>query len=472
MASSEREKLLGDDPVTPDSNLSPISLINQNSMQFDISANSDAFIELLQNKNFSRPFQPEPEVLSNSDQSDEEEVISADAITSPLANKRKQLSNSISEYGVQNYQHRDPVLVLTDMRQLTLSNSYYGLLTCRRYLQQKNIRSKLDVIGVKKKIETGSYSGHTSEYLHVLYEFQKQKAFNDMCTNLMTQVSKFINKKTKNSDRIPISLQPARPIYSKLKCCLELSIAPKSFDLVIDALQPLFATLSLSLFYIKPDLTEKEHFIPNSTPIPPDTRLPAFALCMQFNKVIFPDTLKQFHQKSWSAVSVFPSNKSLFCYASSVYGDLLPYILCETGKEAGMFGSRRNPDLAIYLFVSGDGAAMSEMRVFYDILLSDDRVKPVASNRIIYPLLTESFSDRELVLLHVPDKTTVLQNALSLYVHTDNILSLMAKLNRPFTECEQHCVSLTDPQGNRIVLRDLSHSPFFKSAADKLEFTT
>ena len=471
MASSEKELLLADEPCSPNSNYSPINLVTQDSIHFDISANSDAFVELLQCKDFSHPFSPEPEVLSNSDQSDDEETISADCINSQ-ASKRKQLSQTISTYGVKSYQHRDPVLVLTDQRQMTLSNTYYGLLTCRRYLQLKDVRSKLDVIGVKKKIETGCYSGHTSEYLHVLYSFQDQISFNTMCTNLMTQVSRFISKKTKNSDRIPISLEPARPIYYKLKCCLELSISPKSFNLVIEALQPLFSTLRLSLFYINSNLPEKEDFIPHSSPIAPVTHLPAFALCLQFNKVIFPETLKQFSQKCWNPVTVFPSNKSLFCYANSVYGNLLPYIFCETGREAGMFGSSRGPSLAIYLFVSGDGAAMSEMRVFYDTLLSDDRTKPADSNKVIYPLLSECYSDRELVLLHVPDKTTVSQNSLSLYVHTNDLASLMVKLNRPFTKCEQqHCISLTDPQGNMIVLRDFSHTPFFKSTADKLEFT-
>ena len=472
MACSEKERLLKDEPNSPDSNFSPVNLLPQNSMQFDISANSDDFIELLQKKDFSHPFKPQQEVLSNSDQSDEDETISADCVTSHAA-KRKQLSQTISEHGVHKYPHTDPVLVLTDRRELTTSNSLYGLLTCRRYLQQKDIRSKLEMIGVRKKIETGIYSGHTSEYINVLYRFKDLDSFNNMCTNLMTQVSKFINKKTKNSDRIPISLQLARPIYSKLRCCLELSIAPNSFNVAIEALQPLFATLRLSIFYLNSNLTDKDDIIPNSAPIPPDTHLPAFALCIQFNKIISSESLKLFDLKSWSLVSVFPSNKSLFCYASSVFGDQLPYIFCETGREAGMFGSSRNHTLAIYLFVSGDGAAMSEMRVFYDLLLSGDRPKPAYSNKVIYPLLSESYSDRELVLLHVPDKTTVPQNTLSLYVHTNNLAHLMVKLNRPFTECGlQNCVSLTDPQGNRIVLRDFSLTPFFKSSADKLEFTT
>ena len=137
-----------------------------------------------------------------------------------------------------------------------------------------------------------------------------------------------------------------------------------------------------------------------------------------------------------------------------------------------MQGSSFGPCLAIYLFVSGNEEAMLEMKTFYDTLLLVEKAKSCDSKRAVYSLISEAYSDRELILLHVPDKTTVQQRALSLYVHTTNILSLICKLKRPVVQYCESCVCVYDPQGNRVVLRDLSHAPFFKSALPKLEFTT
>ncbi|KAI6654819.1 hypothetical protein LOD99_2698 [Oopsacas minuta] len=461
---SDKQKLLDDEKSV----CSPLIIVNQKSVQFDISDSSAEVLEILQNKDYTNPWKF-PDAFSDSDPSDDEEQISADFL--PIVVKRKQLSHSISLNAVQSRAHKEPELVLTDRRQLTQSNSYYGLLTCCRYLQQKDIRSKLDVIGVKKKIETGSYTAHTREYLHLLYEFKDQESYNIMCSNLMAEISKTLGKKTKKSDRIPISLQPARPIYSKLKCCLELSLTPESLYAVIDALNPLFVSVSQSVFHITAHTTNKDDVIPHDSPTPQSNRLPAFALCIQFNKVIFPNTLRSFDQRGWSALSAFPGNKSTFCYANISYGESIPYIICETGKESGIHGSSRLPTFAIYLFVSGDESAMLGMRNFYDILLLENKVKTFESNRIIYPLVSDAYSDRELILLHVPDKTTVQQKAISLYINTTNILSLICKLKSPVIECGQGCVSLNDPQGNRVVLRDLSHIPFFKNAVQKFEFT-
>ena len=175
--------------------------------------------------------------------------------------------------------------------------------------------------------------------------------------------------------------------------------------------------------------------------MPEPNRIPAFALCLQFNKVIFKKTIKSFGERSWSVLNLFPSNKSLFCYANTLYGESMPYILCETGKESGMQGSSFGPCLAIYLFVSGNEEAMLEMKTFYDTLLLVEKAKSCDSKRAVYSLISEAYSDRELILLHVPDKTTVQQRALSLYVHTTNILSLICKLKRPVVQyCESLCL--------------------------------
>ena len=459
--SEEQALLLEDDELTSSQALAtPINFMTQSSIEFDVSGNSDALVQLLQGKDFTTEV--------DSDQSDEEEIISADCLH-PI---KKQLSFDISENGVQSHEKKDPALVLTDQRHLTKSSSYYGLLTCYRSLQAKDIRKKLDVIGIKKNIETGSYTAHTSEDLFVLYEFKNESFYNVMCSNLSSLVQKSIAKSTKRSDRIPMSLRPARPVYSKLKCCLELSLTPGSFSAAINTLHPLFVTLAQSLFYITANGTKEDDVTPCTPSVPEPNRIPAFALCLQFNKVIFKKTIKSFGERSWSVLNLFPSNKVLFCYANTLYGESMPYILCETGKESGMQGSSFGPCLAIYLFVSGNEEAMLEMKTFYDTLLLVEKAKSCDSKRAVYSLISEAYSDRELILLHVPDKTTVQQRALSLYVHTTNILSLICKLKRPVVQYCESCVCVYDPQGNRVVLRDLSHAPFFKSALPKLEFTT
>ena len=464
--SEEQKMLLEDDELASSQALStPINFMSQSSIQFDVSGNSDVIVQLLQEKDFSFA---DPNV--DSDQSDEEDIISADCLNPKIM--RKQLSFSISESGVQSHEKKNAALVLTDQRHLTKSSYYYGLLTCYRSLQAKDIRNKLDVIGIKKQIETGSYTAHTSEDLFVLYEFRDETFYNDMCSNLRSLIKKSIAKSTKKSDRIPMSLRPARPVYSKLKCCLELSLTPGSFSAAINTLHPLFVTLAQSLFYITANGTKEDDVTPGTPPVPGPNRIPAFALCLQFNKVILKKTIKSFDERSWSVLNLFPDNKSLFCYANILYGDSMPYIICETGKESGIQGSSVGPCLAIYLFVSGNEEAMLEMRKFYDTLLLSEKVKSCDSKRAVYPLISLAYSDRELILIHVPDKTTVQQKALSLYIHTTDILSLICKLQRPVVQYSESCVCVYDPQGNRVVLRDLSHAPFFKSALPKLEFTT
>ena len=174
-------------------------------------------------------------------------------------------------------------------RHLTKSSSYYGLLTCYRSLQAKDIRKKLDVIGIT--IETGSYTA-TRQRTYSCYTFKNESFYNVMCSNLSSLVQKSIAKSTKRSDRIPMSLRPARPVYSKLKCCLELSLTPGSFSAAINTLHPLFVTLAQSLFYITANGTKEDDVTPCTPSVPEPNRIPAFALCLQFNKVIFKKTIK------------------------------------------------------------------------------------------------------------------------------------------------------------------------------------
>ena len=460
--SEEQVLLLEDDELVSSQPLStPINFMTQSSIQFDVSGNSDEIIQLLQEKEFSLS-----DPNSDSDTGEDEDSIATDYVPP----KRKQLSVSISESGVQSHEKKDPALVLTDQRHLTKSSSYYGLLTCYRSLQTKDIRKKLDVIGIKKQVETGSYTAHTSEDLFVLYEFRNESFYNVMCSNLQSLIQKSIAKSTKRSDRIPMSLRPARPVYSRMKCCIELSLTPESFSAAINILHPIFLTLAQSLFYITANGTKKDDVTYGTPSVSGPDRIPAFALCLQFNKVIFKKTLKSFEEKGWNVLNLFPDNKSLFCYANKILHESMPYIICETGKESGIQGAS-SPRIAIYLFVSGSEETMLEMKKFYDTLLLSEKVKS-CDDRPVYPLISAAYSDRELILVHVPDKTTVQQKALSLYVYTTDILSLICKLSRPVSQHSESCVCVYDPQGNRVVLRDMSHAPFFKSALPRLEFTT
>ena len=450
----------------------------QNSIQFNVSAQSRYFVDILQEKNLIPPWKPPTtaevgEWVSDSSDSEVsevdngEELIEVDLAPGLGRHSRKVLPQVINSSGIQKVPHQEPVLVLTDDRAVATKACLYGLLTCYRYLQKSSIRSKMDSIGVKKKVETGSYVDHTSEYLYLLYSFSDQKSFKDMCENLKANAFKFAKSKSKRSDRIPLSLQPARPIFSKLKGCLEFYIPLISFKKVAEYLDPLFTTLEQSAFFLSANSrSESNKELQPYDPafaIKGEDELPSFAICIQFiNKTIRADTNSLFNKRGWSTFTPLPSNESLTCYVNMAYGKQLPFIFCEPNIDPALHYATKGINFAIYIFVPKGTEALAKMTSFYNTLLSDTG-KDLKRGRVMYRLLNLSHSDRELILIEVPPSITIFrQNALTLYIHTTSILSLICNLQCEVKGHGNNCVSVEDPLGNTVVLRDLSSATYFK----------